>query len=108
MPTVPARVGHLHTRLAPLQEHPHVAPVRQQGFMVGIPLVKDRRTGQVWPRELRMGHRVCMAAREHGVIIRPLGDVVVLMPAPAMPTALLDELVDVTVEAIHHVIRSAP
>jgi adenosylmethionine-8-amino-7-oxononanoate aminotransferase len=43
---------------------------------------------------------VALAARRRGVIIRPLGDVIVLMPAPAMPGALVDELCTVTFAAI--------
>ena len=47
-----------------------------------------------------MGHQVTLAARERGVIIRPLGDVVVLMPAPAMPFAQVERLCAVACEAI--------
>ena len=41
-----------------------------------------------------------LAARKRGVIIRPLGDVIVLMPAPAMPGELVERLCDVAIEAI--------
>jgi adenosylmethionine-8-amino-7-oxononanoate aminotransferase len=47
-----------------------------------------------------MGHRVCMAAREQGAIIRPLGDVVVLMPPLAITSEELRELVAATAGAI--------
>ena len=47
-----------------------------------------------------MGHQVTLAARKRGVILRPLGDVVVLMPAPAMPAELVDRLCDVAIESI--------
>ena len=68
--------------------------------MVGIELVADRQTRQPFPPAERMGHQVTLAARRRGVIVRPLGDVVVLMPAPAMPGKLLDRLCDVVFEAI--------
>ena len=48
----------------------------------------------------RLGHLVTLAARERGAIVRPLGDVVVLMPAPAMAEAELERLVTITAEAI--------
>ena len=87
-------------RLTALVDHPHVAQVRQKGTMVGIELVADRDPLTAFPAERRTGHRVTRAARDRGVIVRPLGDTVVLMPAPMMPTADVDRLVDVTLEAI--------
>ncbi|WP_166824902.1 adenosylmethionine--8-amino-7-oxononanoate transaminase [Thalassoroseus pseudoceratinae] len=90
----------LKSRLGVLADHPHVAEVRQKGIMVGIELVANRPMLTPFPKELRMGHQVTVAARERGVIVRPLGDVIVLMPAPAMPVELIDRLVDVTIEAI--------
>jgi adenosylmethionine---8-amino-7-oxononanoate aminotransferase len=72
---------------------PAVAEVRQRGFMVGI---------ELWPRRIgeRLGQRVALAARRRGAIIRPLGDVIVLMPALSMTEADLARLVQVTAEAI--------
>jgi adenosylmethionine-8-amino-7-oxononanoate aminotransferase len=72
---------------------PGVAEVRQRGFMVGIELIEQ-------PVEERMGHRVTLAARRRGAIIRPLGDVVVLMPALSMTEADLRRLVAITAAAI--------
>ncbi len=87
-------------RLEVLRNHPHVGEVRQKGVMVGIELVRDRDGSAPFPPERRTGHRVTLAARERGVILRPLGDVAVLMPAPAMPAALVDRLCDVAIESI--------
>ncbi|MFO1094234.1 MAG: adenosylmethionine--8-amino-7-oxononanoate transaminase [Planctomycetaceae bacterium] len=87
-------------RLAPLADHPHVGEIRQKGGMIGIELVQDRETRASFPIERRTGHLVTLAARKRGVIIRPLGDVVVLMPAPAMPGELIDRLCDVAIESI--------
>lgn len=66
--------------LARLAKLPHVGDVRRRGFMVGIELVKDRATKQEYEYGERMGFKVCLAAREHGVLLRPLGNVLVLMP----------------------------
>ena len=79
-----------------LRDLPHVGDVRQKGFMVGIELVADRKTRRPFDARRRVGAAVCLACRRHGVIIRPLGDVVVLMPPPAMG---LDHLATI-VEAV--------
>lgn len=97
----------MRERLGKLTDHPHVGDVRQKGIMVGIELVRDPATAAPYDAELRMGHQVTLAARRRGVILRPLGDVVVLMPAPAMPSELVGQLCDVAIEAIHEVATGA-
>jgi adenosylmethionine-8-amino-7-oxononanoate aminotransferase len=79
--------------LAPVASHPAVREVRRVGFMVGIEL-------EDYPLQVRMGHRVTLEARVRGAIIRPLGDVVVLMPPLAISRADLRRLVSITAEAI--------
>ncbi len=90
-------------RLASLADHPHVGEIRQKGAMVGIELVANKKTKQPYPAEKRMGHQVTLAARKRNTILRPLGDVVVLMPAPAMPVELVGQLCDVAIESIDEV-----
>ena len=80
--------------LAPLMELPHVGDVRQKGYMVGIELVKDKRTKEAFDPAKRVAHGVCERIRKRGVILRPLGDVIVLMPAPAMGVGELATIVD--------------
>src|SRR5207302_1088525 len=65
---------------------PGVVELRQRGFMVGIELAAPATS-------CRLGHRVTLAARRRGAIIRPLGDVVVLMPPLAISEADLCRLV---------------
>ena len=93
-------------RLAALHDHPHVGEVRQKGLMLGIELVRDRDGLIPYDTKLRLGHQVTLAARKRGVILRPLGDVIVLMPAPAMPSQLVDRLCDVAIESIDEVTRN--
>jgi adenosylmethionine-8-amino-7-oxononanoate aminotransferase len=86
--------------LEPIARLPCVGQVRQRGFMVGIEL-----TG-FDPAE-RMGHRVTLAARERGAIIRPLGDVVVLMPPLAIEPGELQRLASITHQAIESATAAA-
>jgi adenosylmethionine-8-amino-7-oxononanoate aminotransferase len=67
-----------------LGDLPHVGEIRQRGLMVGIELVKDGATKEPFDPRRRLGAEVCLNARKHGVIIRPLGDVIVMMPPLAM------------------------
>ncbi len=85
---------------------PHVGDIRQWGFMVGIELVEDKKTLKKYPLENRMGHRVILEARKRGVIIRPLGDVIVLMPPLTIAEDELKILLDVTWESIKVVTES--
>ena len=98
------RIARLATRLgADVAPLPHVGDVRQQGFMVGIELVADRKTRAPYPPAARIGQRVARAARRRGVILRPLGNVLVLMPPLAIAPADVDRLVDVARDAIAEV-----
>lgn len=72
---------------------PAVAEVRRRGFMVGIELGG-------FPAHARMGHEVTLAARRRGAVIRPLGDVVVLMPPLAISEQELRHLVAVTAASV--------
>jgi len=89
--------------LAPLADHPNVGDVRQCGMMAGIELVADRSgpEPEFFDAKDRLGAAVCTAALQHGIIIRPLGDVMTLMPAPAMDTDTLQRLVTGVVKTIH-------
>jgi adenosylmethionine-8-amino-7-oxononanoate aminotransferase len=70
--------------------------------MVGIELVYNRETKQPFPPEKRTGHRVIMEARKRGVIIRPLGDVIVLMP----PLGISKKEIDLLCQAVYDSIRT--
>lgn len=93
----------LTQRLSELADHPHVGEIRQKGTMVGIELVVDRETKEPYAGDLRLGHQVTLAARKRGVIIRPLGNVIVLMPAPAMQVDDINKLCDGAFAAIREV-----
>ena len=77
---VPRKARLLREALAPVEGHRHVGEIRQAGLMCGIELVADRATRARFPPGDRVGHRLGLALRGHGVFLRPLGDVLVLMP----------------------------
>jgi adenosylmethionine-8-amino-7-oxononanoate aminotransferase len=87
------KIRQLAEALADVELMPEVREVRQCGLMVGIDL------GEHDPA-VRMGHRVTLEARKRGVIVRPLGDVVVLMPPLSISLQDLRRLVEVTAESI--------
>ncbi|HWB72602.1 MAG TPA: adenosylmethionine--8-amino-7-oxononanoate transaminase [Egibacteraceae bacterium] len=81
----------------------HVGDIRQRGLMAGIELVADRATKRPYPPELRVGARVCRRARDFGLVIRPLGDTLVVLPAPAMSAEELRFLADALLRATREV-----
>jgi adenosylmethionine-8-amino-7-oxononanoate transaminase len=82
---------------------PHVADVRQCGLMVGIELMRDVARKERYDAARLVGTKVARAARQSGVLIRPLGDVVVLMPPLSISDAEIEHLVNSVAEAIRQV-----
>ena len=82
---------------------PHVGDIRQWGLMVGIELVRDRASRQPYAAAERIGMRVVKQARLQGVILRPLGNVIVLMPPLSITETELARLCAVTRAAIAEV-----
>jgi adenosylmethionine-8-amino-7-oxononanoate aminotransferase len=97
---LPAKIQALSLALEPARRMEHVGDVRQRGLMVGIELVRDRATKAEYDYALRAGHRVCLEARKLGAILRPLGNVVVLMPPLAMTEGELEQLAAITLASI--------
>ena len=85
---------------------PHVGEIRQCGFMIGIELVMDRAKRSAYPPELRMGARVTQDVRMKGVILRPLGDVIVLMPPLSITPDEIRSLVSATALSITEICHS--
>jgi adenosylmethionine-8-amino-7-oxononanoate aminotransferase len=86
--------------LQPLWQLPHVGDIRQKGFMAGIELVQDRTTRTPYPLETRIGHRVTQEARRHGLLLRPLGHIIVLIPPLSTDTLILTRMVGILHRAI--------
>ncbi|MFH1428305.1 MAG: aminotransferase class III-fold pyridoxal phosphate-dependent enzyme, partial [Candidatus Margulisiibacteriota bacterium] len=94
------RIDLLAKRLELFNNLPHVGDIRRRGLMTGIELVNDKDTKKSYPASERVGHKVIMEARKKGVIIRPLGDIIVLMPPLSIPQKELETLLNVTYESI--------
>ncbi len=103
---LPGKIDLLAGELDRMKAHPHVGDVRQRGLMAGIELVLDRETKTPYPFEGRIGHRVTLEARKRGLIIRPLGNVIVLMPPLVTPDDVLREIVRTTSESIRAATKS--
>jgi adenosylmethionine-8-amino-7-oxononanoate aminotransferase len=97
------KIAALTRWLRPLGKLPQVGDIRQCGFMVGIELVKDRLTKEPHPPAQRVGHRVALEARRRGLLIRPLGNVVVLMPPLSIPREALARMVSIIEASIRTV-----
>ena len=97
------KIGRLAQGLAPIAELEHVGEVRQRGFMVGIELVENRADKEPYAPNLMIPHRVVLEARRQGVIFRPLGNVIVLMPILSVSDENLERITEVTERAIRMV-----
>jgi len=95
---------HLGRRLEALRDHPHVADVRQTGMIAAVELVADKASRRPFPAEQRRGLRVYLHGLEHGVLLRPLGDVIYFMPPYVVSTAEIDLLVDTAIAGIERAV----
>jgi adenosylmethionine-8-amino-7-oxononanoate aminotransferase len=102
---LPAKIARLGEHLCRLAEHPHVAETRQRGLIGALELTPDKASGVPYPVSERRAWRVCREALAHGVWIRPLGDVLYVMPPLAISVEELDELMDTLARAIDEVTR---
>jgi len=94
------KIALLSRLLQPFRQQPHVGDIRLQGFMAGIELVRNKTTKEPYPLKARIGHRVAAAARTRGLLLRPLGNVLVLMPPLSTSTGELKRMVELVKESI--------
>lgn len=90
----------LESRLAGIAKSPNVGDVRQKGLMAGVELVRDKSTKEPFAFEEKAGWKVALAARERGLIIRPLGNTIVIMPPLAVSTDNLNTMLDIIEDSI--------
>jgi len=89
---VEEKAAHLQSHLKRIAEHPHVGDVRQAGLIAAVELVRDRAAKEPFDWPERRGQAVCDYALTEGVWLRPLGNVVVIMPPLAISLAQIDQI----------------
>jgi len=99
---LPAKVEMISAALGKIRSLSFVGDVRQCGLMAGIELVKDKAAKTSFEYRHTIGAKVCAAMRPKGAMLRPLGDVIVLMPAPAMDEATLQKLLSIVQDTIQN------
>jgi len=98
---------HLHDELQTLWALPHVGDIRQVGLVAGVELVKDWRTREPFALRARAGLRVCAAMARRGVLTRPVGNVIVLMPPYCTTAKQLKKMVAALAEGVREVSASS-
>jgi adenosylmethionine-8-amino-7-oxononanoate aminotransferase len=95
-----ALAEHMGARARVLEDHPHVAEVRQCGMIVAIELTADKATRAPYPWQERRGLAIYRHALTRGVLLRPIGNVVYFMPPYVITRAEIDLIVEVAREGI--------
>jgi adenosylmethionine-8-amino-7-oxononanoate aminotransferase len=84
----------------------NIGDIRNIGLTAGIELVKDKETKEPFEAGKRIGHKVVLNARERGVIIRPLGDVVVVMPPLVIDESTLETLMSAMYDSVKAAVQN--
>lgn len=98
---VQSQAAHLSDRLKPLGAHPNVGHIRQKGLIAAIELVESKATQAGFAWQDRVGVQVCQRAIQRGVWLRPLGNVLVLIPPLCISQGELDILIEAVCAAVH-------
>jgi len=108
--SLPAKIELIRQYFSNIGELPFVGDIRQCGLMGGIEIVKDKSSKESFPPGRRIGSRLCSSMRPAGVMLRPLGDCVVVMPPVAIGLELLEKLLEIVYRAVKnelpHIIES--
>ena len=100
-----ALAARLGARLAPLADNANVAEVRQTGMIAAVELVRDKAARAPFPAAERRGLRAYLHGLDHGLLLRPLGDVIYFMPPYVISADEIDLMVDVAASAIEAAVR---
>lgn len=105
---IPAKAELLSRLLTDRVSHlPNCGQIRQKGLMVGIELVADRPSREPFAPEILIGNRVCRRIRDFGVLLRPLGHILILLPPLTIGDDELLQLVEATARGIEDVCSGA-
>jgi len=107
--SIPQRVrttGKLFERkLKEMESLDIVGEVRGSHFMMGLELVRDKNTKEVFEEDVRIGHRVAMAAQSCGLIVRPLGNMAVMSPPLVLNEEQIEDIASILRESILDVVK---
>lgn len=98
-----AKIAAAKGQLAVIRRLEHVGDIRQCGLMIGIELMEDVAAHKPYRWEAATGAAVCRKARQYGLIIRPLGDVVVFMPPLASTVEEIETMLGIICRCIEEV-----
>lgn len=100
---LPEKIALLQQLLAAFAQHPHVSAVRQCGLIAGIDVVQQKVPPVAYDFSQQMGARICMAARQHGLLTRPVLDTLVLMPPLSVSAEELRQMASALMAALDEV-----
>ncbi|MDA8158399.1 MAG: adenosylmethionine--8-amino-7-oxononanoate transaminase [Deltaproteobacteria bacterium] len=99
-------IARLNELLKDFRQLENVGDIRNIGLTAGIELVKDKDTKEPFEAGKRIGHKVVLNARERGVIIRPLGDVIVVMPPLVIDEGTLETLMSAIYDSVKAAVKN--
>jgi len=94
---------HLRDLLVKFDNLPSVGDVRQLGLIVGVEIIKEKKSRKPFEPSLRVGHAISMEARKRGLIVRPLGDIIVFFPIASATGKDILDMTDILYESIAEV-----
>jgi adenosylmethionine---8-amino-7-oxononanoate aminotransferase len=97
------KIAFLEAELQKFWQLKHVGDIRQLGFMVGLELFQNVQKKKSYPYKKRIGHQIILEARRQGVIIRPLGDTIILMPPLSISKKELGKLLSAVYNSIKNI-----
>ena len=98
-----SKILFMKKKIAPWKRWCHVGEIRQSGMMVGIELVMNKKDKMAYPWNFRIGKKICDEAKKNGVLLRPLGNIIVLMPPLSITENEIEKLTQVVGVAIRQV-----
>jgi len=97
------KINYVKKTLKPWRVWKHIGDIRQVGLMIAIELVANKKTKLSYPLEIRVGGEVCKEAKSRGVLLRPLGNVIAIVPPLSTTMDELEKILRVVGDSIKKV-----
>jgi adenosylmethionine-8-amino-7-oxononanoate aminotransferase len=97
---MPPKIDIMHVAFGRIASLPFVGDARHRGLMGAVEIVRNRETAESFDPKMRVGARLCEKMRPKGLILRPLGDCIIVMPPPAIEAWLLERLLEIVFDTI--------